>query len=542
MDVFRLLSSGAKFTDRRNKEVKSLFQGKSVNLVSTAKQQPSKKAVNPDSDDEYEGDNLDFSREDEVNAFRNRLRIRVKGSRAMNPCPTFEEMSIDSSLKPALLRNIEASQWKEPTPIQMQSIPILLAGRDILAAAPTGSGKTASYVIPTLSKIAKSSRNGGSGLRALLLSPTKELADQIFREVQRLSEGRKIKSCVLKKKLLKLAADQGQQVFQKYDLLIATPLRLLTLVRTNSINLSQVEIVVLDEADRLLDLQSAPKRSDQQAESEDEDEDNENEDAENDSPDKSVSKRERSTFLSQVDEILAQCPETGVQRALFSATLGPFVKELASVFLKDPLEVTIGAENTGASTIKQRLVFVGREDGKLLAMRQLIQEGLKPPVLIFMQSIDRAKALFKELIYDGINVDVIHAERSSHQREEIMRRFRCGDVWVMICTDLMARGIDFQGVQMVINYDLPVSAVNYIHRIGRTGRAGRTGEAVTFFTEDDLPRIRPIANVVKLSGCEVPDWMLQIKSVCGLLLSFPGILLCLLIKYNFVLFVVKHEA
>lgn len=517
MDVFKLLASGARFTDKRNKEIKNLFQGKAPAPVVS-------KEKNNDSDDESEdnkGRGFDFSREDEVNAFRNRLRIRVKGSSVVNPCPTFQEMKIDGALKPSLLRNIEASKWKEPTPIQMQSIPVLLANRDILAAAPTGSGKTASYVIPTLSKLSKSSSKSGSGVRALLLSPTKELADQIFREVQRLSEGRKIKSCVLKKKLMKMAEDHGQKVFQKYDLLIATPLRLLTLVRSNSIDLSQVEIVVLDEADRLLDLQSAPRERNQQQQSDEEDEedgDEEEEDEEN--PDKESSKRERSAFLSQVDEILAQCPATGVQRALFSATLGSFVKELASAFLRDPVEVTIGAENTGASTIKQRLVFVGREDGKLLAMRQLIQEGLKPPVLVFMQSIDRAKDLFKELIYDGINVDVMHAGRSAHQREDIMRRFRIGDIWVLICTDLMARGIDFQGVQMVVNYDLPVSAVNYIHRIGRTGRAGRTGEAVTFFTEEDMPRIRPIANVIKLSGCEVPDWMLQIKAVRFLIVLY----------------------
>jgi ATP-dependent RNA helicase DDX52/ROK1 len=511
MDVFKLLASGARFTDKRNKEIKNLFQGKAPAPV-VAKEKVS------DSDDESEvkkDRGFDFSREDEVNGFRNRLRIRVKGASVVNPCPTFQEMKIDGALKTSLLRNIEASKWKEPTPIQMQSIPVLLANRDILAAAPTGSGKTASYVIPTLSKLSKSSSKSGSGVRALLLSPTKELADQIFREVQRLSEGRKIKSCVLKKKLMKMAEDHGRKVFQKYDLLIATPLRLLTLVRSNSIDLSQVEIVVLDEADRLLDLQSSPRERNQQppSDEEDEEEDDEDEEDEEANPDKELSKRERSAFLSQVDEILAQCPATGVQRALFSATLGSFVKELAATFLRDPVEVTIGAENTGASTIKQRLVFVGREDGKLLAMRQLIQEGLKPPVLVFMQSIDRAKDLFKELIYDGINVDVMHAGRSAHQREDIMRRFRIGDIWVLICTDLMARGIDFQGVQMVVNYDLPVSAVNYIHRIGRTGRAGRTGEAVTFFTEEDMPRIRPIANVIKLSGCEVPDWMLQIKAV-----------------------------
>lgn len=146
---------------------------------------------------------------------------------------------------------------------------------------------------------------------------------------------------------------------------------------------------------------------------------------------------------------------------------------------------------------------VGREEGKLLAMRQLIAEGLRPPVLVFLQSKERAKELFHELVYDGINVDVIHAERTQEQRDAVIRQFRSGEIWVLICTDLMARGIDFKGVNMVINYDLPQSAVSYIHRIGRTGRAGRRGLAVTFFTEADMEALRSIANVVKLSGCEV---------------------------------------
>jgi ATP-dependent RNA helicase DDX52/ROK1 len=136
-------------------------------------------------------------------------------------------------------------------------------------------------------------------------------------------------------------------------------------------------------------------------------------------------------------------------------------------------------------------------------MRQLIAEGLRPPVLVFLQSKDRAKELFHELVYDGINVDVIHAERTQEQRDAVIRKFRSGEIWVLICTDLMARGIDFKGVNMVINYDLPQSAVSYIHRIGRTGRAGRRGLSVTFFTEADMDSLRSVANVMRLSGCEV---------------------------------------
>lgn len=138
-------------------------------------------------------------------------------------------------------------------------------------------------------------------------------------------------------------------------------------------------------------------------------------------------------------------------------------------------------------------------------------QGLQPPVLVFVQSKERAKELFHELIYDGINVDVIHADRTQLQRDNIVKGFRAGKIWVLICTELMGRGIDFKGVNLVINYDFPNSAISYIHRIGRTGRAGRRGKAVTFFTENDAVFLRSIANIMKEAGCPVPDYMLQMN-------------------------------
>eukprot|EP01034_Spumella_vulgaris_P021361 gene21360-27391_t len=411
-------------------------------------------------------------------------------------------------------------------------------GRDVLAAAPTGSGKTAAFVIPVLSRLGQPHPNkskSGGGIRALLLAPTKELAEQIYREASRLIVGRKIKICQLKKSLATHAiAKQDKTAFNKYDLLVSTPLRLLSLVRAGAIDLSRLQMIVLDEADKLFEIDSYSKgdadeggevshssnskggKQKQSKKSQESDSENSDEEEDEDEDNEEVmaleaASRVRTSFLSQVDEILSQCPDTKVQRGLFSATIGPHVTMLSESFLSNPIQIAIGKENAGASTIDQKLVFVGREDGKLLAIRQLIQEGIRPPVLLFLQSIERAKELHKELIYDGIQVDVMHAERTQLQREDIIQRFRTGEIWVLICTDLMARGIDFKGVQMVINYDLPQSAVSYIHRIGRTGRAGKKGTAITFFTEDDMPRLRPIANVVKLSGCLVPDWMLAIK-------------------------------
>ena len=302
------------------------------------------------------------------------------------------------------------------------------------------------------------------------------------------------------------------------DVLISTPLRLLTLVRAGCVDLSAVQLVVLDEADKLFEFDMNKTRHDDAAAAtadEEEEEEEEEEGSQSDGEQEGGNGDGRqSSFLNQVDEILNECTSESLCRALFSATIGPMVTTLANSFLVNPVQITIGVENAGASTIEQRLVFVGKEESKLMSMRQLIQQGITPPVLVFVQSKDRAKELFLELVYDGIHVDVIHAERTEQQREEVIKQFRLGNIWVLICTDLMARGVDFKGVQLVINYDFPQSAVQYIHRIGRTGRAGRTGTAVTFFTEADLPRLRSIANVMKLSGCDIPDWIMSIKKVC----------------------------
>lgn len=256
-----------------------------------------------------------------------------------------------------------------------------------------------------------------------------------------------------------------------HDIVIATPLRLVHLIQETKIDLSTVEMVCLDEADRLFDM----------------------------------------GFVEQIDEVFAACTNGKIQRAMFSATMLQGVEEMAQSVLRDPIKVSIGVKNSGATTIEQKLVFVGKEEGKLVAMKQLITEGLRVPALLFVQNKERANELYQELLYDGINVGAVHADRTKEQRDDVIRQFRTGAVWVLICTDLMSRGMDFKAVNMVINYDFPQSAVSYIHRIGRTGRGGRQGLAVTFFTEDDMMYLRSIANVMKLSGCDVPEWMLSLR-------------------------------
>jgi ATP-dependent RNA helicase DDX52/ROK1 len=177
-------------------------------------------------------------------------------------------------------------------------------------------------------------------------------------------------------------------------------------------------------------------------------------------------------FLEQCDEVLAACDGSTVQRCLFSATMPPAVEDLVHSVLRQPVKVVVGEKNAAADTVEQSLVFCGRKDGKLVALRQMVREGLRPPLLIFVQSVERAMQLFHALVYDGLRADVLHAERTAAQREATVSKFRTGQVWVLIATELVARGMDFKGVSLVINYDFPQTTTSYIHRIGRSGRAG----------------------------------------------------------------------
>lgn len=221
----------------------------------------------------------------------------------------------------------------------------------------------------------------------------------------------------------------------------------------------------------------------------------------------------KNSFRDQFDQIFNACSNSEKKVALFSATYTHPVSQWCKRNLRGLITVTIGERNTATNLVDQELLFVGSESGKLLAFRDLVRNGLQPPVLVFVQSKDRAQQLFNELIYDGINVDVIHADRTQLQRDKSVTAFREGKIWILICTELMGRGIDFKGVNLVVNYDFPPTAISYIHRIGRTGRAGRKGRAITFFTKDDTSNLRSIAQIMRNSGCEIPDYMLAMKKV-----------------------------
>ncbi|XP_078080945.1 putative ATP-dependent RNA helicase DDX52 isoform X1 [Mustelus asterias] len=423
---------------------------------------------------ESSAEKLEHQRREKINKFRHKHRIYLDGTDIPEPVATFEQLLQEYKVHPKIIQHIQEAGFQMPTPIQMQAIPIMLHNREILACAPTGSGKTLAFCIPLLTCL-KQPMN--KGFRALILSPTRELASQTHRELVKLSEGVGFRIHMINK-AAEAAKKFGPKTSSKFDILVATPNRLIYLLKQDppALDLSRVEWLVVDESDKLF------------------------EDG-------------KSGFRDQLATIFLACTSHNVRRAMFSATFAFNVEQWCKLNLDNVISVSIGTRNSAVETVEQELLFVGTESGKLLAMRDLVKKGFSPPVLVFVQSIERAKELFHELIYEGINVEVIHAERTQQQRDNVVCSFRAGKIWVLICTALMARGIDFKGVNLVINYDFPTSAVEYIHRIGRTGRAGHQGKAITFFTEDDKPLLRSIAFVIKQAGCPVPDYMMQINKL-----------------------------
>ena len=405
-------------------------------------------------------------------SLRKQYKIHIKGSDVPAPHDTFQSLqeTYRHQMPSRLLDSLMESGFLSPSPVQMQTVPLLLEGRDVLCCAPTGSGKTAAFLLPILCLL------GGPqsvGLRALILTPTRELAAQIHRELVRLSRGGKLRTHLLTK-----ASCTGAL---HTDILVATPQRLVSLLSSEEpagggVSLRAVRWLVLDEADKLFESES------------------------------------KHPFVEQISAVLSACSRPDLCLGLFSATLPDKLDAWCRAHRPNHVRVTVGVRNSACNLVRQELKFVGSEEGKLLAIRQMVRGGeLAPPVLVFLDTVDRARGLMQELIYDGINADVIHSERTQAQRDNVVKAFRAGQLWVLIATELVARGMDFKGVNMVINFDMPSSLISYIHRVGRTGRAGRPGRAVTFFTEGDITNLRRIATVIQQSGHPVEPWMLELK-------------------------------
>lgn len=504
-DIFLQLTRGARFNSKPRKAVKpNLNTAKEIQEKKVASTTISPKTTSSDEDSHSDG----FSSEQEEDSFnyidikddvkqkskklkktitaeekearlheemvttiRKENLITVRGKNILPLVTTFEELKNEYGMFDRLLQNLAAATYSKPTPIQMQAMPLLLQGRNVMASAPTGSGKTIAFLAPIINDLRKPSK---VGFRAVVLAPTRELAAQIYRECVQLAHQTALKIHFQTKARNNNEAIENAN--KKYDILISTPNRVRFLLEQEppGLHLAEVEWLVIDEADRLME-------------------------------------EGINNFKDQVDVILTACSNKKKKLALFSATYTVSVAKWAIKNLPNLARVIVGHENSATNSVEQKLLFVGSESGKLLAIRDMVRKGLKPPVLVFVQSKERAKELFQELLYDGINVDLIHADRSQQQRDNCVRAFREGNIWVLICTELMGRGIDFKGVNLVINYDFPPSVISYIHRIGRTGRAGRNGKAITFFTQNDTPNLRSIAKIIKESNGKVPDFILDMK-------------------------------
>ncbi|XP_077983272.1 putative ATP-dependent RNA helicase DDX52 [Glandiceps talaboti] len=409
---------------------------------------------------------------EKIREIRRKQKIHVIGTDIPEPVTSFEQLQEKYKLHPVIMKNIHSVGYYSPTAVQMQAVPLLLNKREVLVCAPTGSGKTAAFIIPILNQL-KGPRK--KGIFAVVVSPTRELAQQTHREFCRLAEGLGLRIHIIDK-VSKAIKKLNSQSPLKIDILVTTPNKLVYMLKQDppAIKLNNVHWLVVDESDKLFE-------------------------------------EGKQGFREQLATIYQACDSSQVRRALFSATFAYDVEQWCRLNLDNVASVNIGQRNSAVDTVEQEILYVGQEFGKLLAVRDIIAKGVQPPVLVFVQSKDRAKELFNELLYDGINVDVIHADRTQLQRDNLIDCFRAGKIWLLICTELMGRGIDFKGVNLVINYDFPTSAISYIHRIGRTGRAGRPGKAITFFTRDDLANLRSIASVMRGAGCPVPEYMLQLQ-------------------------------
>lgn len=473
MDLFKLLSRGARLTSE-DRAVLGRLQGKQkVDRTEIERRvdffrRPEKRAR----EDDFEGYDGPAPpqlvvNQDEAEQLRKHFNIRVEGDDATLPIGSFQDLRRRFNIDHKLLHNLEKMGFDRPTGIQSEAIPILMKGNDILASAPTGSGKTLAFLVPVIQGLVKHGK-ADPAVRAVVISPTRELAAQLYETAVKLSRGTSLSAALVDRKLIRVWRENPRA--KPAHLLVSTPQRLLAALREKLVDLSKVQFVIMDEADRLFE----------------------------------------NVFVKQTDEVLAACTDPHVVKAAFSATIPEAVEQLAASVMTSPVRVIVGNSEAAPEHIEQSLLYCGNEQGKLMAVRQLLTDGgVAPPILLFVQSIERAKALCDELLYDKLNVDAIHSDMSQAQRNKIVESFKSGEIWLLICTDVLARGVDFHGVNVVINYDIPLTAEAYLHRIGRTGRAGRRGKAVTYYTKQDMTHLKDIVHVMKESGCEIGDWLLH---------------------------------
>lgn len=366
-------------------------------------------------------------------------------------------MSFDTlGLSADLLRAVSEQGYTEPTPIQRQAIPVILSGKDVMAGAQTGTGKTAGFTLPLLQRLSENrGQNGRRPVRALVLTPTRELAAQVGASVETYGRHLALRSAVIFGGVK--INPQIEKLRRGVDILVATPGRLLDHASQKTVDLSQIEILVLDEADRMLDM----------------------------------------GFIHDIRKVLALLPKNGArQNLLFSATFSNEIKQLADRLLNTPELIEVARRNTTAELIDQ-LVHPVDKSRKREMLSHMIGSRNWRQVLVFTRTKHGANRLAQQLEKDGLRAAAIHGNKSQGARTRALAEFKSGDVRVLVATDIAARGLDIDQLPHVVNYELPNVPEDYVHRIGRTGRAGNEGEAISLVCVDELKLLSDIERLLK---------------------------------------------
>lgn len=374
---------------------------------------------------------------------------------------TFEQLQLSAPL----LKAVKEEGYTTPTPIQAGAIPPILQGRDILAAAQTGTGKTAGFTLPLLQILSKKTTNTKKyKIRALVLTPTRELAAQVAESIERYGKHLSFTHRVIFGGVG--INPQLADIRRGVDIVIATPGRLLDIMRQKGIDLSELEILVLDEADRMLDM----------------------------------------GFINDIKALMKPMPKSR-QTLLFSATFSKEIKKLAASLLSDPVTVEVARENSTVDRIRQEAYLVP-QTGKRKLLTALITSNDWRQVLVFVRTKHGANRLTKQLEEAGISAAAIHGNKSQGARTKALSAFKAGEIRVLVATDIAARGLDIDQLPHVVNYELPNVPEDYVHRIGRTGRAGACGEAISLVSEEERSYLRDIEKLtgerIPISGHEAP--------------------------------------
>jgi ATP-dependent RNA helicase RhlE len=373
------------------------------------------------------------------------------------------------SLSPSIAQAVAEMGYENMTPIQAQAIPVVLEGRDVMGAAQTGTGKTAAFSLPLLQRMLKHENASTSParhpVRALVLLPTRELADQVAEQVKLYAKHTQLRSMVVFGGMD--MKPQTAELKKGVEVLVATPGRLLDHIEAKNCVLNQVEYVVLDEADRMLDI----------------------------------------GFLPDLQRILSYLPKTRTT-LLFSATFSPEIKRLANSYLQDPVTIEVARSNATASTVEQHFYRVDDDDKRPVLKQILLERGVTQ-AFVFVNSKLGCARLARSLEREGLKTTALHGDKSQDERLKALEAFKSGAVDLLICTDVAARGLDIKDVPAVFNFDIPFNAEDYVHRIGRTGRAGASGLAVSFVSARDT---RLMTDLEKLLGKKLELEALELQA------------------------------